>query len=541
MSKKIFYGEDARKKLLSGIDAVADVVGSTIGPKGKNVILERDFGAPLITNDGVTIAKEIELEDPVENMGAQLLKEVASKTNDVAGDGTTTATILARAIIKEGLKSIAAGASGIQIKRGINAASEDIVKELKKLAKPIHTKEEIQQVATISANDPDVGKIIADAMTKVGKDGVITTDDSQTIGLSLKIVKGLQFNKGYISQYFVTNQETLDIDLENANVLIVDGKVSSNKDLLPILEKIAQLKNPCLIIADDVEAEPLTTLVVNKLRGILNVVAVKAPEFGDNRKHVLNDIAAVTGATVIDPQRGITLENAVVEMLGEAKKIKITKDSTTIIDGKGTKENIVKRKAAIQTQIEKATSEYDKAYLKDRLGKINGGVAVIQVGSPTETEQKELKLRIEDSLNATKAAVEEGVVIGGGAALVYCNFVINTKFNNDYSNYSIGYKAVVDALLEPLKLIAKNSGDEGVVVANNVTNMVAEAFCKNETDFWAYDASNNAYADIANNGIVDPVKVTRSALQNAASVAGMVLTTDAIVSTIKAEGKKLLN
>lgn len=541
MSKKIFYGEDARKKLENGINAVADVVGSTLGPKGKNVILEKDFGAPLITNDGVTIAKEIELEDPVENMGAQLIKEVASKTNDIAGDGTTTATILARAIVKEGIKSVAAGANGIQIKRGIDFATQQAVENLKAIVRPINKYDEIKQVATISANSEDVGKIIADAMQKVGEDGVITTDDSQTMGLSLKFVDGLQFNKGYISQYFVTDQEKLEIILENAKILIVDGKISTNKEFIPMLEKIAQLNKPCLIIADDIDAEPLTTLIMNKLRGVLNAVAVKAPEFGDNRRLLLNDIGAVTGATVVDPQLGFTLENAAVEMLGEAKKIKITKDSTTIIDGAGTKENIDKRKATIQTQMDAATSEYDKAYLKDRLGKINGGVAVIQVGSPTETEQKELKLRIEDSLNATKAAVEEGIVVGGGTALAYC-YLKSTQESpvDEYSDYSIGIKAVNNALLEPLKLIAKNSGDEGVIVANTVVNAIAESLMSEDTNFYGYDASTGEYKDLVNAGIVDPLKVTRSALQNAASIAGMILTTDAIVSNNPEEKKKKL-
>ncbi len=529
MPKILSFGAAARAALERGIDKVADTVGATLGPKGRNVVLEKKFGSPTITNDGVTIAKEIELEDPFENMGAQLLKEVASKTNDVAGDGTTTATVLARAMIREGLKNVAAGANGILIRRGIEKAVDVAVDEIKKMSIPVKEKQKIAQVAAISANDRGIGELIAEAMEKVGEEGVITVEDGQTIGTTLEVVEGLQFDKGYISPYMITDPERMEAVLEDAFILIHDGKISSVKDLLPILEKVVQTGKPLLVIAEDVEGEALATLVVNKLRGVLPNVAVKAPGFGERRKAMLQDIAIVTGGQVISEELGVKLENADLSMLGRAKKVRVTKEETTIVEGQGDPEKIKKRAAQIKAELEEATSEYDKEKLQERLAKLVGGVAVIQVGAATETEQKEKKHRIEDALSATRAAVEEGIVPGGGVTLVNIIPAVEKFVKESLTgDEQVGGMIVVKALSEPLRLIAENAGFEGSVVVEKVKGMPRGH---------GLNAVTGEYVDMVKEGIIDPAKVTRSALQNAASIAAMVLTTEALVAD-KPEKKK---
>ncbi|MDD3917883.1 MAG: chaperonin GroEL, partial [Synergistaceae bacterium] len=521
MAKILIFGEEARRAMLRGIDKVADTVGVTLGPKGRNVVLEKKFGSPTITNDGVTIAKEIELEDVYENTGAQLLKEVASKTNDIAGDGTTTATVFARAIIAEGMKNVAAGANGMQMRSGIERAIDLVVDELKKKAISVKNRDKIAQVAAISANDKAVGQLIAEAMDKVGEDGVITVEDSQTVGTTLEMVEGLQFDKGYISPYMVTDPERMEVSLDDAYILIHDGKVSNIKDLLPTLEKVVQTGKPLLIIAEDVEGEALATLVVNKLRGVMQVAAVKAPGFGDRRKAMLQDIAIVTGGQVVSEEIGIKLDSAELSMLGKAKKVRITKEETTIVEGAGDSDEIRKRAAQIKREIEDSTSEYDKEKLQERLAKLVGGVAVIQVGSATETEQKELKHRIEDALNATRAAVEEGIVAGGGVAPVSCVEALEKFVATLVGDERTGAVIVLKALTAPLHLIAENAGYQGDVVVEKVRGLKAGH---------GLNAVSGDYVDMIEAGIIDPVKVTRSALQNAGSIAAMVLTTEAIVA-----------
>lgn len=521
MAKILLFKEDARRTMERGINKVADTVGITLGPKGRNVVLEKKFGSPMIINDGVTIAKEFELEDPFENMGAQLIKEVASKTNDVAGDGTTTATVLTRAIVHEGNKNVAAGANGMLIRKGIEIATDVVVEELKKKALPVKGHDKIAQVASISANDKTIGELIADAMGKVGQEGVITVEDSKSLGTSLETVEGLQFDKGYLSPYMITNPDRMEAVLEDANILIVDGKISNVKDMLPVLEKIVQLGKPLLIIAEDVEGEALATLVVNKLRGILQVVAVKAPGFGDRRKAMLQDIAIVTGATVISEEIGLKLENADTTALGHAKKIKVTKEDTTIVEGKGDSQKIADRAAQIKKELADSTSEYDKEKLHERLAKIAGGVAVIQVGAATETEQKDLKLRIEDALNSTRAAVEEGIVAGGGVALVGCAKALDKEIAKLEGDVKTGAMIIRTSLTEPLHLIATNAGMQGDVIIDKVKTL---------KEGQGLDATTGEYVDMVKAGIIDPVKVTRSALQNAASIAAMLLTTDVLVA-----------
>jgi len=521
MAKILLFKEEARRAMERGMNKVADTVGITLGPKGRNVVLDKKFGSPTITNDGVTIAKEFELEDPFENMGAQLLKEVASKTNDVAGDGTTTATVLARAMVREGIKNVAAGANGMLLRKGIEDATSLVVEELKKQAVRVKEHNMIAQVAAISANDKAVGELIAEAMEKVGEEGVITVEDSKSFGTSLETVEGLQFDKGYISPYMITNPERMEAVLDDANILIVDGKISNVKDMLPILEKIVQLGKPLLIIAEDVEGEALATLVVNKLRGILQVVAVKSPGFGDRRKAMLQDIAIVTGATVVSEEVGLKLDSVDTSVLGHAKKIKVTKEDTTIVEGAGDPAKIKDRAAQIKKELEDSTSEYDKEKLQERLAKIVGGVAVIQVGAATETEQKELKHRIEDALNATRAAVQEGIVAGGGVALVGCIKELDKMIKKLDGDVRTGAMIVRKSLTEPLHLIATNAGLQGYVIIEKVKTL---------KEGEGLDATTGEYVDMIKAGIIDPVKVTRSALENAASIAAMILTTDAMVA-----------
>ena len=521
MAKILLFKEEARRAMERGMNKVADTVGITLGPKGRNVVLDKKYGSPTITNDGVTIAKEFELEDPFENMGAQLIKEVASKTNDVAGDGTTTATVLARAMVREGIKNVAAGANGLLIRKGIESATETVVEQLKKQAVRVKEHSMIAQVASISANDKAIGELIAEAMGKVGEEGVITVEDSKSFGTSLETVEGLQFDKGYISPYMITNPDRMEAVLEDSNILIVDGKISSVKDMLPVLEKIVQLGKPLLIIAEDIEGEALATLVVNKLRGILQVVAVKAPGFGDRRKAMLQDIAVVTGATVISEEVGMKLENADTTVLGGAKKIKVTKEDTTIVEGKGDSKNIKDRASQIKKELADSTSEYDKEKLQERLAKIVGGVAVIQVGAATETEQKELKHRIEDALNSTRAAVQEGIVAGGGVALVECTKELDKQIAKLEGDIRTGAMIVRKSLTEPLHLISSNAGLQGDVIIEKVKTLKTGQ---------GLDATTGEYVDMIKAGIIDPVKVTRTAVQNASSIAAMVLTTDALVA-----------
>ncbi|MCL4351679.1 MAG: chaperonin GroEL [Firmicutes bacterium] len=519
MAKQMIYEEEARRALERGVNKLANAVRVTLGPKGRNVVLEKKFGAPLITNDGVTIAREIELEDPFESMGAQLVKEVATKTQDVAGDGTTTATVLAQAMIKEGLKNVTAGANPMGIKRGIERAVVAAVEELKRISTPIEGKEAITQVASISANDDEIGRLIAEAMEKVGADGVITVEESKTTGTTLETVEGMQFDRGYISPYMVTDTEKMEATLSDPYILITDRKISAIQDLLPVLEKIVQRGKGLVIIAEDVEGEALATLVVNKLRGTLTAVAVKAPGFGDRRKAMLEDIAILTGGQVISEDIGLKLENVTPDMLGQARQVKIAKEETTIVEGRGNDGDIKKRIQVIRKQIEDTTSDYDKEKLQERLAKLSGGVAVIQVGAATEVELKEKKLRIEDALSATRAAVEEGIVPGGGTALLRTIGVLDgLKAEGDEK---IGINIVRRAVEEPVRQIAQNAGLEGSVIVEMV---------KKEQGNIGYDALHNKTTDMVKAGIVDPAKVTRSTLQNAASIAAMLLTTEALVA-----------
>ena len=523
MAKILVFDEAARRALERGVNAVADAVKVTLGPRGRNVVLEKKFGSPTITKDGVTVAKEIELENHLENIGAQLLKEVASKTNDVAGDGTTTATVLAQAIVREGLKNVAAGANPLALKRGIEKAVDAAVEKIKALAIPVEDRKAIEEVATISANDPEVGKLIADAMEKVGKEGIITVEESKSLETELKFVEGYQFDKGYISPYFVTNPEAMEAVLEDAFILIVEKKVSNVRELLPVLEQVAQTGKPLLLIAEDVEGEALATLVVNKLRGTLNVAAVKAPGFGDRRKEMLKDIAAVTGGTVISEELGFKLENATLSMLGRAERVRITKDETTIVGGKGKKEDIEARINGIKKELETTDSEYAKEKLQERLAKLAGGVAVIRVGAATETELKEKKHRFEDALNATRAAVEEGIVPGGGVALLRAIGAVEELLKKLDGDEATGAKIVRRALEEPARLIAENAGYEGSVIVQRILS-------ETKNPRFGFDAAAGEFTDMVEAGIVDPAKVTRSALQNAASIGALILTTEAVVA-----------
>jgi len=527
-AKQILFAEDARHALERGVNTLADAVKVTLGPKGRNVVLEKKYGSPTITNDGVTIAKEIELQDPFENMGAQLAKEVATKTNDIAGDGTTTATLLAQAMVREGLKNVAAGANPMILKRGIEKAVQTVVDEIKKVSKSVDSKDDITHVAAISAADDEIGKLIAEAMEKVGKDGVITVEESQTMGTNLEVVEGMQFDRGYVSPYMVTDSERMEAVLDEPYILLTDKKISMIKDLLPILEKIMQRGKPLVIIAEDVDGEALATLVVNKLRGVLNAVAVKAPGFGDRRKAMLSDIAIVTGGQVISEEVGMTLENATPDMLGQARQIKITKEETTIVDGRGSTQEIKNRISQIKLQIDETTSDYDKEKLQERLAKLSGGVAVIQVGAATETEMKEKKHRIEDALSATRAAVEEGVVPGGGATLLQIAPALD-KINAS-GDVKTGISIVRKALSEPLRQISNNAGVEGSVIVEKVGGL---EFGK------GFNALTGEYVDMVGAGIVDPAKVTRSALQNAASIAAMLLTTECLVTEIPEKEKPM--
>ncbi len=527
-AKQIVYSENARAAILRGVNQLADAVKATLGPKGRNAILDKKFGAPLITKDGVTVAKEIELKDPYENMGAQLVREVASKTSDVAGDGTTTATVLAQAIFREGVKNITAGANPMDIKRGIDKAVEAVVEELKKLSKPCKAKKEISQIGTISANnDATIGDLIAEAMEKVGKDGVITVEEAKSMSTSLDVVEGMQFDRGYISPYFITDAERMEVSLEDAFLLIHEKKISSMKDLLPLLEQVAKMGKPLVIIAEDVEGEALATLVVNKLRGILNVAGVKAPGFGDRRKAMLEDIATLTGGQVISEDLGLKLENVKLTDLGRAKRVTIDKDNTTIVEGHGDEKKIQARVKQVKAQIEETTSDYDREKLQERLAKIVGGVAVINVGASTETEMKEKKARVEDALHATKAAVEEGIVPGGGVALLRCVSALD-KITNLPHDQQVGVNIVKRALEEPIRQIAQNAGLEGSVVVERVKKEAANS---------GFDAAAEKYVDLIEAGIIDPTKVTRYALQNAASVASLMLTTEVMVSEIPDEKK----
>ncbi|MBW6485485.1 MAG: chaperonin GroEL [Syntrophobacterales bacterium] len=519
-AKIIQYDEEARKSILNGVNALADAVKVTLGPKGRNVIIDRSYGAPNITKDGVTVAKEIELEDKFENMGAQMVKEVASKTSDVAGDGTTTATILAQAIFREGAKSVAAGSNPMDLKRGIDKAVEVVVAELRKLSKPTKDAKEIAQVGTISANnDETIGSIIAEAMEKVGKEGVITVEEAKGLETELDIVEGMQFDRGYLSPYFVTNPEKMQVELEDCLILINEKKISNMKDLLPILEQIAKMGRPLLIIAEDIEGEALATLVVNKIRGTLHVAAVKAPGFGDRRKAMLEDIAILTGGKLISEEMGYKLENTTVEDLGRAKRISIDKDNTTIIDGAGDRASLEGRVKQIRAQVEETTSDYDREKLQERLAKLVGGVAVIKVGAATETEMKEKKARVEDALNATRAAVEEGIVPGGGVAYLRALPLLEKLALE--GDVAVGVKIVKKALEEPLKMIANNAGLEGSIVVEKV---------KENKGAYGYNARTDKYEDMIKAGVIDPTKVTRFALQNAASVASMMLTTQCMIA-----------
>ncbi len=522
MAKTLKFGEDARRAMQAGVDKLADTVKVTLGPKGRNVVLDKKFGTPLITNDGVSIAREIELEDPYENMGAQLVKEVATKTNDVAGDGTTTATLLAQAIIREGLKNVTAGANPMLLRNGVKKAVDKAVEEIKNISKPVNGKEDIARVAAISAADEEIGKLIADAMEKVGNEGVITIEESKSMGTELDVVEGMQFDRGYVSPYMSTDNEKMEASLDNPYILITDKKITNIQEILPVLEEIVKTGKQLLIIAEDIEGEAMATLVVNKLRGTFTCVAVKAPGFGDRRKEMLQDIAILTGGQVISEELGRDLKETTLDMLGQAESVKVTKDNTTIVNGKGNSADIKDRVELIKTQIEDSTSEFDKEKLQERLAKLAGGVAVIKVGAVTETELKERKLRIEDALNATKAAVEEGIVPGGGTA--YVN-VINevAKLTSDVQDEQVGINIIVRALEEPMRQIAANAGVEGSVIIEKIRNSEAGT---------GYDALNDEYKNMIKAGIVDPTKVTRSALQNAASVASTFLTTEAAVADI---------
>ena len=524
MGKIIKFNEDARKSLEVGVDTLADAVKITLGPKGRNVVLDRGFGATMITNDGVTIAKEIELKDPIENLGAQIVKEVATKSNDVAGDGTTTATVLAQALIKEGLKMVASGANPVFIRRGMEVASKKVIEELTKRAKKVESNEEIAQVGAISAGDVEIGQLIAQAMEKVGESGVITVEEARSLDTTLEVVEGMQFDNGYLSPYMVSDSERMVVEMDNPFILITDKKISNMKELLPVLEKTVETGRPMLIIAEDVEGEALATLVVNKLRGTLNVAAVKAPAFGDRRKAMLQDIAILTGGEVISEEKGIKLENADINLLGQAKKVRITKDNTVIVDGLGAKEEIQARVGQIKNAIAETTSDYDKEKLQERLAKLSGGVAVIKVGAATETEMKERKLRIEDALNATKAAVEEGIVPGGGTILIQiAKDIEDFKLEGEEG---LGVEIVKKALSAPLRQIVINAGIDAGVVIEKV---------RNSENGIGFDAAKEEYVDMVKAGIIDPAKVTRSAIQNAVSVSSVLLTTEVAVGNEKEE------
>jgi chaperonin GroEL len=527
MAKQIIYGEQSRQAILRGVNQLADAVKVTLGPKGRNVVLDKKFGSPTITKDGVTVAKEIDLKDPLENMGAQMVREVASKTSDTAGDGTTTATVLAQAIYREGARNVVAGANPMELKRGIEKAVEAVVEQIKKMSRPV-SGNMVAQVGTISANsDAEIGKIIAEAMDKVGKDGVITVEEAKTLSTSLDVVEGMQFDRGYLSPYFVTDAERMEVVLENPVILIHEKKISSMKDLLPVLEQVARLGRPLLIIAEDVEGEALATLVVNKLRGTLHAAAVKAPGFGDRRKAMLEDIATLTGGKAITEDLGIKLENIKMEDLGKAKKVTIDKDNTTIVEGAGTSNAIDGRVKQIRAQVEDTTSDYDREKLQERLAKLVGGVAVIKVGAATETEMKEKKARVEDAMHATKAAVEEGIVPGGGVALLRASKALDgLKLEGDQA---VGLQIIRRALEEPMRWIAQNAGDEGSIVVSKVRDMKQDE---------GFNAATDAYEDLVKAGVIDPAKVVRSALQNASSIASLLLTTEALVSEIPEEKKE---
>ena len=526
MAKQLKYGEDARRALENGINALANTVKITLGPKGRNVVLDKKYGAPLITNDGVTIAKEIELEDPFENMGAQLIKEVATKTNDVAGDGTTTATLLAQAIVREGLKNLAAGANPMVLKKGIEDATDAAVDALKEISRPISGKQAIAQVAAISAGDETIGQLISDAMEKVGKDGVITVEESKTMKTELTTVEGMQFDRGYASAYMVTDTDKMVAELDNPYILITDKKISNIQEILPVLEQVVQAGKKLLIIAEDVEGEALATLVVNKLRGTFTCVAVKAPGFGDRRKEMLRDIAILTGGQVISEELGLELKEATMDMLGQAHQVKVDKENTTIIDGAGDKAEIEARVNQIKVQISETTSDYDREKLQERLAKLAGGVAVIQVGAATEIEMKERKMRIEDALAATRAAVEEGIVPGGGVAMLNAMSKVQALVSQNAGDAKTGVQIVLRAMEEPLRQISVNAGIDGAVIIDNIR--------RSNKAGYGYDALKGEYVDMIERGIIDPTKVTRSALQNAASVAAMVLTTESLVTDIPA-------
>jgi chaperonin GroEL len=525
MSKEIIYGEDARKALQRGVDQLADTVKITLGPKGRNVVLDKKFGSPLITNDGVTIAKEIELEDAFENMGAQLVKEVATKTNDVAGDGTTTATLLAQALIREGMKNVAAGANPMVVKKGIAKAVEAAVDAVQKNSKKVNGSEDIARVATISAGDEFIGKLIAEAMEKVSKDGVITVEESKTAETLSEVVEGMQFDRGYVTPYMVTDSDKMEAVIDDALLLITDKKISNIQDILPLLEQIVQSGKKLVIIAEDIEGEALTTLILNKLRGTFTCVAVKAPGFGDRRKEMLRDIAILTGGEVITDELGLELKDATMDQLGRARQVKVMKENTVIVDGAGNSDEIKARVAQIRSQIETTTSDFDREKLQERLAKLAGGVAVIKVGAATETEMKEKKLRIEDALAATKAAVEEGIVAGGGTALLNALPAVKALLESSEGDEKTGLNIVIRALEEPVRQIAKNAGLEGSVIIDKILN-------SNKMNY-GFDAAKEVYTDMISAGIVDPTKVTRSALQNASSVAAMVLTTESLVADKK--------
>jgi chaperonin GroEL len=528
-AKYLEFSTEARARLKRGVDQLADAVKVTLGPKGRNVVIDKKFGSPTVTKDGVTVAKEVELEDEIENMGAQMVKEVATKTSDLAGDGTTTATVLAQAIYREGLKSVTAGANPMALKRGIENAVETVVAELKKISVPTSGRKDIKQVATISANgDAEIGDKIADAMDKVGKDGVITVEEAKSLETTLETVDGMQFDRGYLSPYFITDPEKMECTIEDAYILVYEKKVSTMKDLLPVLEKVAQSGKPLLIVAEDVEGEALATLVVNKLRGTLKVCAVKAPGFGDRRKEMLRDIAILTGGQVISEELGLKLENTTLNDLGRAKRVIVDKDNTTLVDGKGKDDQIEGRKSEIKAQIEKSTSDYDKEKLQERLAKLAGGVAVLNVGAATETEMKEKKARVEDALHATRAAVEEGIVPGGGVALLWCQKSLDkTKGHDD--DEKTGIEIVRRALEEPIRIIAQNAGAEGAIVVGKVKESKDKNF--------GYNAQTDKFEDLVASGVIDPTKVTRTALQNAASIASLLLTTECVVVEKKEKDK----
>ncbi|GMT42612.1 MAG: 60 kDa chaperonin [bacterium] len=527
-AKQLIFSDSARAKLLRGVDQLADAVKATLGPKGRNVVLDKKFGTPQVTKDGVTVAKEIELKDPFENMGAQMLNEVASKTSDIAGDGTTTATVLAQAIFREGIKNVTAGANPMDLKRGIEKAVEVVVAKLKRISKPTKEKKEIAQVGSISANnDPVIGSLISEAMEKVGKDGVITVEEAKGMETSLEVVEGMQFDRGYLSPYFVTDADRMECVLDEPIILIHEKKISNMKDLLPLLEKVAKVGRPLIILAEDLEGEALATLVVNKLRGTLNVCGVKAPGFGDRRKEMLQDIAILTGGNVISEDIGVKLENVEISDLGTAKRIVVDKENTTIVEGRGSSKDIQGRVKQIRTQVEDTTSDYDREKLQERLAKLVGGVAVINVGAATEVEMKEKKSRVEDALHATRAAVEEGIVAGGGVALIRCIDSLN-KVETDNNDQAIGVRIIKRALEEPLRQIAQNAGMEGSVVLQRV---------KSEKGDIGFDAQAEKFVDLIKAGIIDPTKVTRTALQNAGSVAGLMLTTEALITEVEDDKK----